>query len=137
MKASIKVSQEVEIKHVVISIEPRYIGDSEDDDMPTDFPLLNDAKTEWRAKVDIDTGVIEGWPQGEARSMYVKVCDSGIYTLIDVDGNERARLADYVPHGVVPGDYGDYVSLKIDESGRITNWPKSPDVSEFFREDDE
>lgn len=136
MKASIKVKQDVEIKFVVIDIEPRYIGDSEDDDMPSDFPLLNDAKTEWRAKVDIDTGVIEGWPQGEARKMFVKVCDAGIYTLLDAAGNELARLDGYVPHGVVPGEYGDYVSLAIDETGRITNWPKNPDVSEFFADDE-
>lgn len=136
MKASIKVKQDVEIKFVVIDIEPRYIGDSEDDDMPSDFPLLNDTKTQWRAKVDIDTGVIDGWPQGDARQMFVKVCDAGIYTLLGAAGNELAQLYGYVPHGVVPGQYGDYVSLTIDESGRITNWPKNPDVSEFFAEDE-
>lgn len=136
MKASIKVKQDVEIKFVVIDIEPRYIGDSEDDDMPSDFPLLNETKTQWRAKVDIDTGVIEGWPHGDAREMFVKVCDAGIYTLLDASGNELALLDRYVPHGVVPGEYGDYVSLKIDESGRITNWPKNPDVSEFFSDDE-
>lgn len=136
MKSSVNVKQEVEIKYVVIDIEPRYIGDSEDDDMPSNFPLLNEAKTQWRAKVDIDTGIIQEWPQGDAREMFVKVCDAGIYSLIDAQDNEVAKLDGYVPHGVVPGEYGDYVSLVIDENGRITNWPKSPDVSEFFDVDD-
>ena len=136
MKTSVQVSKDVEIKYVVIDIAPRYIGDSEDDDMPSDFPLLNEEKTQWRAKVNIDTGIIEGWPHGDAREMFVKVCDAGIFSLLDAQGNELAKLDGYVPHGVVPGEYGDYVSLKIDENGRITNWPKSPDVDEFFEGDD-
>lgn len=138
MKATIKVEKEVEIRTVLIDIAPRYIGDSDDDDMPSDFPLLNAEKTAWIASVDIDTGAISGWTVGEKRSMYVKVCDAGTYRLIDSEGNEvAARVNDYVPHGVVPGDYGDYVDLKIDENGIITNWPKHPDISEFFRNDDE
>ena len=43
-------------------------------------------------------------------------------------------VQDYVPHGVVPGEYGDYVILKIDK-GRIVNWPAKPDVSEFFNQE--
>lgn len=136
MKATVKVEKEVEIKTVLINIAPRHIGDSAYDDMPTDFPLLNEQKNAWIARVDIDAGVIEGWPQGDARTMHVKVCDAGTYKLLDADGNEIAAIEnDYVPHGVVPGSFGDYVELTIDESGKITNWPKSPDVSEFFDED--
>lgn len=134
MKTTAAIKTEIEIKWCVIDIEPRYIGDSKDDDLPTDFPLLNDAKNQWRAKVDIDSGQIDGWPQGDARKMHVKVCDAGLYILQDSAGKELARLDGYVPHGVVPGSYGDYVELTIDESGRITNWPKSPDISEFFGE---
>ena len=136
MKTIVKVATEVDIKWCVIDIEPRYIGDSEDDDLPTTFPLLNDAKTQWKAQVDIDTGIISGWPKGEARSMHVKVCDAGIYSLLDCDLNEVAKFSGYVPHGVVPGSYGDYIQLTIDEDGRITNWPESPDASEFFEDQD-
>jgi hypothetical protein len=102
--------------------------------MPTDFPGLSDDKKNWHAVVDIDTGFISGWPLGNARKMHVKVCDAGLYTLYDADGNSIARIDGYVPHGVVPGSYGDYVELTIDESGKITNWPKCPDISEFFSE---
>lgn len=135
MKATIKVEKEVEIRSVLIDISPRYIGDDPDDDIPTDFPLLNEAKTAWVASVDIDTGAIAGWPQGDKRTMHVKVCDAGTYRLIDNEGNEvAARVNDYVPNGVVPGWYGDYVELHIDENGIITNWPKHPDISGFFPE---
>ena len=64
MKAFVMIEKEVEIKEVIIDISPRYIGDSKDDDMPTDFPLLNDAKNSWVARVNIDTGIIANWPQG-------------------------------------------------------------------------
>jgi hypothetical protein len=41
----------------------------------------------------------------------------------------------YVPNDLVPGSYGDYVELSINEEGVITNWPKNPSVDEFFDED--
>jgi hypothetical protein len=136
VKTTIKIEKEVDIRAVLINISPRHIGDSGDDDMPTDFPLLNEQKTAWVASVDIDTGAIAGWPQGNKLNMHVKVCDAGTYKLIDGDGNIVAeRINDYVPHGVVPGAYGDYVELEINENGIITNWPKHPDISEFFGED--
>lgn len=133
----ITVEKEVDIRIVLIDISPRYIGDSDGDDMPTDFPLLNEAKTSWIASVNIDTGEISGWPKGDKRNMHVKVCDAGTYSLIDVDGNTIASIVNnYVPNGVVPGSYGDYVEMDIDENGIITNWPKHPDVSEFFRNEE-
>lgn len=134
MKAIVKIEKEVEIKTVIINIAPRYIGDSGDDDMPTDFPLLNDEKSEWTAHVDIDTGVIKDWPQGDSREMHVKVCDAGTYTLLDTFGNSVAVRDGYVPNDLVPGSYGDYVELSINEEGVITNWPKNPSVDEFFDE---
>ena len=134
MKATIMVEKEVDIRAVLIDISPRYIGDNDDDDMPNDFPLLNEEKTAWVASVDIDTGEIAGWPNGVARKMHVKVCDAGTYKLIDSEGNEIAAIVnDYVPNGVVPGSYGDYVELEINENGIITNWPKRPDISKFFQ----
>lgn len=137
MKAIVKIKQEVEIKTILIKISPRYIGNSEDDDVPSDFPLLNANKTEWAAMVDIDTGRIHNWPQGEVREMYCKVCDAGTYSLYSPTGTELIRINGYVPNGIVPGDYGDYVNLKINADGVITNWPKSPDLSAFFGDDDE
>jgi siroheme synthase len=71
-----------------------------------------------------------GWPQGVEGRFYMKVVDEGTYTLINLQGDTRTVVAckqgDYVPHGVVPGEYGDYVHLKINGHGVITNWPKSP-----------
>lgn len=132
MKAIIKVEKEVNIKTIVIDIAPRHIGDSAYDDMPTDFPLLSKDKKTWFARVDVNTGIIYDWPQGEVREMYVKVCDQGIYTLLDENDQELCSIEGYVPNGLIPGEYGDYIDLKIDANGVITNWPKHPDLSAFF-----
>lgn len=131
MKAEVYVKQEVEITTVVIAVPIRY----GEEDMSNDFPLrVGDI---WKAAVDIDTGKIYGWPDGRAEKVFMKVTDGGNYDLL----NDGVRIAsidrDYVPHGVVPGEYGDYIDLDINESGVITNWPKYPDVSEFFPRGDD
>jgi phosphoribosylformylglycinamidine (FGAM) synthase PurS component len=66
----------------------------------------------------------------------MKVRDRGSYTLLDPQMQTIAKIEqDYVPHGVIPGSYGDYIELDIDANGKIRNWPKSFDLHEFFRED--
>ncbi len=129
MKRTITVKKEVEIKKVKISVEPRYVGDGEDDDMPTDFPLLQNGL--WTAIVDVDTGAIENWPTGDIRSLHIKVCDAGSYSLYDETGSERVKFDGYVPN-IVPGSYGDYIELNIDENGVITNWNPDADIEDFF-----
>ena len=135
MKQEILVKQEIEVTAVIIHIKPR-IGD--DGGLPIDFPLLSEDKQTWHAVVDIDTGKIQDWPHGEARKMHVKVRDAGVYTLTNGAPirSEVAVLNGYVPHGVVPGSYGDYVELSINTIGVIENWPRSPDISEFFEPED-
>jgi len=135
MKTVIKVKKEVDIRFVKINIHIRYLGDGDDDDVSPSFPLIQGSQ--WKATVDVDTGVIEGWPQGVIGDIHVKAADAGIYTLIDSDGNAVAEKDGYVPNGLIPGEYGDYVDLEIDETGKITNWPRKPDFSDFFNEDDD
>lgn len=134
MKAIVKITKEVEIRKVLIDIHIRYVGDSEDDDVPTTLPLLKGSQ--WKAYVDIDTGKIEEWPDGVAINLHAKVCDEGVYTLYG-DGGEIISVKDgYVPNGLIPGSYGDYVELEINTNGVITNWPSPPCISEFFGDDD-
>lgn len=64
--------------------------------------------------------------------MYMKVCDEGVYELRNSEGRVAILEREYVPHGVIPGKYRDYVSLKINPQGVITNWPKRPTVFAFF-----
>jgi len=129
MKLSVK--QTIDVKYLSIALPVRY----EDDDMPFDAPLR--IANMWVATIILDEGRIKDWPQGSTLEFDMKVCDSGIYVLRDENCKEVARLEDYVPHGILPGDYGDYVELKIDGTGKITNWYDNPDLSDFENRDEE
>lgn len=127
MKTTIKVLEEIEIIAVRISV-PVLSGE---EDIPNDFPLRHEDN--WCAEVEMDTGRIVGWPKGKGRSLSMQVCDGGTYQLIGKDGFVIAQVhKDYVPGGVIPTG-GDYIVLEINTDGVITNWPKRPDVSAFFR----
>ena len=139
MKVTIQVHKEIEVSHIIIDVPVEY----GEEDIPNDFPLrVKRPQTHprltadrWVAAVNIDTGKIEGWPAtAGARELYMKVNDAGIYTLCVDEGARVSRKHEYVPHGVVPGEDGDYIILKIAADGTITNWPKKPDVSAFFDE---
>lgn len=142
MKVTIQVPKEIEVSHIIIDVPVEY----GEEDIPNDFPLrVKRPQTHprltadrWVAAVNIDTGKIEGWPAtAGARELYMKVNDAGIYTLCVDEGARVSRKHEYVPHGVVPGEDGDYIILKIAADGTITNWPKKPDVSVFFGGDDD
>lgn len=129
MKKEILVKKEVDFKKIKIKVWPRYVGNSEDDDIPTDFPLLENGV--WCVFVDIDSGIINNWPIGDSRSMHIKVCDAGEYALYDEKGAEIIWYSGCVPN-IVPGSYGYYIELEIDENGVITNWNPNADIDDFF-----
>lgn len=121
----ITVSKEVEVKYLDLDVAVRY----EDEDMAYDAPLRNGK--EWHALIDLDEGRIVNWPQGFYLSFYMKICDEGIYTLLDAEKREVKRKSGYVPNKLLPGDYGDYLSLEIDETGKITNWLSYATLEDF------
>jgi hypothetical protein len=140
MKFTITQPTEIELKYISIGF-PVDADDIEEDNL-TD--LIDPATPNWlEFRVDIETGKIQdfrGNPD-ESYDLFVKVVDQGVYSLIDAAGSVVAELdRDYVPHGIVPGEYGDYIKLKIHGGRRtITNWPKAKDinVSEFFKGEDD
>lgn len=127
MKITIK--KEVEARFLKVNAAVRY----EDEDMPFDAPKREG--NDWIATIDLKEQCVVSWPQGETLSFYMKVCDEGIYTLLAEDGTELAKIEGYVPNKLLPGDYGDYLALKIDANGKITNWLSYADLSDF--EEDE
>lgn len=135
MKFTRMVKQTVEVDAIRISLGGRAFDDPSED--WSGLPLFDAEKGEWTVDVDLATGRIKGWPGG-AFDLFTKICDEGIYTLLQGDA-EIVAIAGYVPNGVVPGEDGDYVEMKIAADGTITNWPRNPDLSKFTGEcsDDE
>tara|TARA_R110000772_G_scaffold249530_2_gene363931 strand:+ start:70321 stop:70683 length:363 start_codon:yes stop_codon:yes gene_type:complete len=81
--------------------------------------------------VDIATGTIKAWHLMRKGYIHAKVVDEGSYVVFDKNHKKVCGLKnECVPHEVIPGRYGDYIDLEI-ENGIITNWPKNPDFSNF------
>lgn len=130
MKLTVKKPVEIEVKYVRLSVAVRY----DEEDMPNDFPFRKGDI--WDVTIDTDTGTIVDWPQGVEHSLHMKVCDEGSYWLLDAERNVVGQIEnDYVPNGVIPGSYGDYIEIAIQDDGTIENWPSRIDVSAFFPED--
>lgn len=126
MKAIIKVEKEIEIRYVKLQVAVRY----EEEDIPNDFPHRKGDL--WCPTIDIDSGQILDWDQGRSLDLYMKVCDEGSYYLLDDSKNIVLSMEqDYVPNQLIPGSYGDYISLRINQDGLIENWPKTPNISDF------
>lgn len=128
MKFMVRKLVKIDVAKIRISVAVEY----DDEDMPYDFPFRSGDI--WDVTINAETGRIYDWPQGVAYDLYMKVCDLGSYFLLDSDGDVLGAIErDYVPD-CIPGDYGDYIDLKIDGSGNITNWNTDFTVDDFFRE---
>lgn len=129
MKAIVNRPTDIEVSAIRVVLPVCY----EEEDIPNDFPLRK-GEIWGPATIELDTGKIREWPQGkEGNIESMKVADGGIYTLLGPNGEIIAERNDYVPHGVIPGEYGDYVCLKINTEGIVTNWPKNPNLSAFLK----
>lgn len=130
MKVTVKMPVVVDVAFLRIRLPVRF----GEEDIPNNFPLRTGDT--WSAIIDVDSGKIVDWPPGNPEvSLFMKVCDEGFYQLTGRNGEILATMeGNYVPHCIVPGEYGDYVELTIAPDGKITNWPKRPTVGQFFPE---
>lgn len=139
MTVEFRLNEEVskEVRYLQAECGVRYwedasVNGAEDTD-GTLIPLR--VGDEWRPIIDLTTGFILGWPTGTAADVHYKVCDAGIYKLLDVDKNVVHQIDGYVPDIMSPGGagYGDYVIMTIGSDGHIENW--SVDLEDFERKE--
>lgn len=139
MKATITIKKEVEVKTCLVKAEVMYwedgtvngIKDEDGDLIPC---RIGD---EWCPEIDIDNGKILNWKQGIKADVHYQICDSGSYYLKDHYGNIILSIEDnYVPNKLIPGYFGDYIIMDINENGFITNWNKNPSIEEFYENED-
>lgn len=134
MKITIKEPKEYDVKFLKADCEVRYWEDADVNGIPDDegklIPLRNGEA--WCPIIDLATGVIQDWPSGTTADIHYKVCDAGVYSLLDADKNVVKSIDGYVPKMMAPGGsgYGDYVIMTIGEDGTIVGWRASLDVFE-------
>ena len=130
MKFTVTKPTEIDVAFLLMTLPVDY----GEEDMVIDFPFRDGDI--WQVVIDIESGRIIDWPHGrEGAIEMMKVRDGGVYDLLDANKAPIATINhEYVPHGLVPGEYGDYVSLNILGDGTISNWPKSPSIDDFFSE---
>lgn len=126
----IKMMVEKEARYVQVDVAVRY----EEEDMPNDAPMRNGKQ--WIALIDLEEKRVKEWPIGKTLSFFMKVCDEGVYTLFDADMRLVKQIDGYVPNKLLPGEYGDYLALDINENGTITNWLPNANLSNFESADD-
>jgi hypothetical protein len=137
MKLTIKTSKEVEVKYLLAKCGVRYWEDAtvnEEEDEQGDLIPCRDGDY-WCPLINIETGVIENWEKGKIADIHYKICDDGVYTLLDENKNEIKSIEGYVPNTMCPKEngYGDYVIMDIDENGKISDWDFD---SRYFEEEE-
>jgi hypothetical protein len=127
MKFSRMTKQDIPVTHLLAAMEVRYWEDArvngvaEDNAAPTIPFALGET---WVLKIELETGRIVDWPQGTTASVHYKVCDAGVYRLLNATGEIVAVKDDYVPSMLCPkgNGYGDYVIMDISGDGIIDKW---------------
>lgn len=139
MKIKVKREETVDVVFLQVSAGVRYWDDA----------TVNGKKDEegnlipfrygdyWKPKININTGVVVDWPNGTTADIHYKICDNGVYTLLDEGGAKIVEIEGYVPSIMCPkGEgYGDYIKMKIDGNGLIENW--KPNLSDFSDNDED
>lgn len=155
-----KVERLNEIKYLAVDAGVRYYEDAvvngKDDvsvydnpDIKPNMPCVEQIKEEptgvinsdhlrWRPVIDIKTGVIINWDKGNTAHAFYKVCDDGVYSLLDENKNTIYEVESYVPDVLSIEDkgYGDYIDMIINENGEIHNWScTEEDIKDILRGD--
>lgn len=90
----------------------------------------------WKPIIELSTGKVLSWPEGNEASICYKVCDDGEYWLLDSDKQRLVKWKDYyVPDNILcvnANGYGDYIIFNIDSNGTIIGWqPPKLDPTEW------
>lgn len=140
MKIELKITKEFDVKFLKASVEVRYWNNAELNGKEVlencdNFPCQNG--DQWEPVIDVDSGIIINWDKGNKASIHFKICDAGIYSLLDLHFTEIVKIDGYVPKMMCPKEsgYGDYIIMDIEEDGKISKW--NVDFADFTEEEEE
>lgn len=157
MKATIRIKKEVDVRYLKVDAGVRYWEDAEINGtrdvemyeckgnaiprMPFAVKVKDKYESNiysdhyrWQPLIDVENGCIVDWPKGTTASVHYKVCDEGVYHLLDPQKNIIVSVESYVPDCI--GEYGDYIDMDIDEDGNIDGFNfTADDVEEIIKGD--
>lgn len=137
MKIQLKNEKEFDAKYLKVNAKVRYWEDATIDGVEdTDGDLTPCSEGDyWKPLIDIDNGKILNWTKGVTASIHFKVCDCGVYTLLEENRDEIIEIDGYVPCIMSPKEngYGDYIIMDINQHGDIEDW--DVDLEDFKEED--
>lgn len=140
MRFTKNVATDFDVTTLVADMGVRYwedgiVNGQEDNDDNPQMPLIKGGR--WVLFIDLASGVIADWPHGTTASVHYKICDDGVYSLLDEAMNLIAKRGGYVPEMLAPSGegYGDYAIMDIDASGKISGWEAN--LSYFDRGENE
>lgn len=88
----------------------------------------------WQGTIDLQTHKLLEWePDFGECYLQAKVCDTGTYTLLNVEKRPICALKGYVPNGVIPpkDGAGDYIHFGINADGTVEEWQYKYDFAAF------
>lgn len=114
-------------KYIEVDAGVRYWDDASLNGEPDTEGKIPFRKNDgWCPIIELATGQILDWPNGIEAKIHYKVCDSGLYWLLDQNKNRIAEWkGHYVPNDVLcpkANGYGDYIIMEIGKDGKILNW---------------
>ena len=152
-----KTIREIDVKYMKIDADVHYWQDSDVNKTPDIDFYLSNGKGEptmpfavrvketpddhlmsdhyrWQPVIDLEEGVITGWPEGVTAHVHYKVCDEGVYTFFDTGMNEVIKVESYVPDFI--GEFGDYIIMDVSGDGKIDNFKfTSTDMENIIKND--
>lgn len=129
MKIQMREITEYEAKSLKVNANIRYWedirlnGEEKGNEDGAGVPCKNGES--WCPIIDIDSGIIVNWVLGVTADIHAKVCDDGSYSVLNSDGEILYSEENcYVPDILDTSDkgYGDYIIMKVDETGKIADW---------------
>lgn len=110
-----------------------YTSLFEDIENEKQLPLVN--LGHWQGTIDLQEHKLLEWNTDFGECYFqAKVCDEGVYTLLDAQLKPICQLKGYVPNGVVPPNdgYGDYIHFGINTNGTVEEWNDVYDFTAFY-----
>lgn len=119
-------------KYFEVSAEVRYWEDATvngvEDTTGSLIPCRNNKV--WEPIIRISDGLIINWTKGTTANIHYKVCDAGLYWLLDHNKNRIAQYpGHYVPDSILcplEKGHGDYIIMNVDSEGYVVGW--NPDL---------